>query len=261
MRFPSRQFQSSFSFVVLFCSLFFVLSSFAQQEPPTKKEAPAAEAEKAEAKETKVEPPPARTEYKGREIAQTMHWMGASWLLRKTREREEAAQEMLRELKLKPGMTVCDLGCGNGYHALVMAKSVEPTGKVIGVDIQEEMLEMLQERAAKKGITNIVSVLGEFHDPKLKPNTVDLVLIVDAYHEFSHPELMLKALHKSLKPKGQIVLVEFRAEDRNVPIKPEHKMSKRQILKELEPNGFKLVREYDKLPWQHLMFFGKASSD
>lgn len=208
-----------------------------------------------------VEVPPARTEYMGREIAQTMHWMGASWLLRKTREREEAAQEMLRELRLKPGMTVCDLGCGNGYHSLVMAKSVAPTGKIVGVDIQQEMLDMLQERAAKQSITNIFSVLGDFHDPRLKPNTIDVVLIVDAYHEFSHPELMLKALHKALKPKGQIVLVEFRAEDKDVPIKPEHKMSKRQVKKELEPNGFTLVREYDKLPWQHMLFFGKASSE
>jgi len=242
---------------VLVVLLALATSVVAQKEPA----APDAEPKKAAevAEEAKAEIPPARTTYKGREIAQTMHWMGASWLLRKTREREEAAQEMLRELRLKPGMTVCDLGCGNGYHSLVMAKTVSPGGKVLGVDIQQEMLDMLQDRAKKEGITNIVSVLGDFHDPKLKPNTVDLVLIVDAYHEFSHPELMLKALHRALKPKGQVVLVEFRAEDKSVPIKPEHKMSKKQIKKELLPNGFELVREYDKLPWQHLMFFGKAS--
>ena len=202
-----------------------------------------------------------RTHYMGREIARTMHWQGASWLLRKTREREESAKEMLRELRLEPGMTVCDLGCGNGYHTLEMAKSVGPTGTVIGVDIQPEMLEMLKERADEAGLSNVVRVLGEFHDPKLASNSCDMVLIVDAYHEFSFPELMLRAVHRALKPDGVVVLVEFRAEDPKVPIKPEHKMSKAQVAKELGANGFALVREYDELPWQHLLFYGKKGAE
>lgn len=204
------------------------------------------------------EVPPARTVYKGREIAQTMHWLGASWLLRKTREREESAKEMLRELNVQEGMAVCDLGCGNGFHTLELSKMVGPTGRVVAVDIQEEMLEMLQVRAKKVGATNITTVLGKFHDPMLKPNTLDMVLVVDAYHEFSHPELMLKAIHRALKKDGLLVLVEFRAEDKTVPIKEEHKMSKAQVDKELTPNGYQLVRSYDKLPWQHLLFYGKS---
>ncbi|MGE3641090.1 MAG: class I SAM-dependent methyltransferase, partial [Pirellulales bacterium] len=121
--------------------------------------------------------------------------------------------------------------------------------------IQREMLGLLKDRAAADNLNNIELVLGTVVDPQLKPNSVDLVLMVDVYHEFSHPEQMLKSIRASLKPSGRVALVEFRAEDRNVPIKKLHKMSKQQILKEFEPNGFKLVEEFDKLPWQHLMFF------
>lgn len=193
--------------------------------------------------------------YKGREIAQTMHYTGAPWLIRESRQREEDCATMLAELGVKPGMTVCDMGCGNGFYSLKLAEMVGPEGKVIAVDIQPEMLRLLQARAEEEGIDNIERVLGEIDNPKLQPETVDLILCVDVYHEFSHPEEMLSHMRKSLKPKGQLVLVEFRMEDPNVPIKKLHKMSKRQILKELKPNGFKLAKQFEGLPWQHMMFF------
>jgi ubiquinone/menaquinone biosynthesis C-methylase UbiE len=198
--------------------------------------------------------------YMGRTIAQTMHFTGASWLVRHKRDREEAATLMRDKLGLKPGMVVCDLGCGNGYHTFPMAQSVAPEGRVYGVEIQEPYLQMLEEKAGKLGVRNFVPVLGEVHDPKLPEGLFDVILLVDVYHEFSHPEPMLKALHKALKPDGQLVLVEFRAEDESVPIKPEHKMSKAQILKELTANGYQLTKEFDELPWQHMMWFGRAES-
>lgn len=203
-------------------------------------------------------PPPALTEYQGRVIAQTMHWQGAGWLIRHKRDREEATLRMREELKLKPGMAVCDMGSGNGYHTLPMAEAVGKDGKVYAVEVQAEMIEMLKKRAEAKGITNIVSIIGEMHDPMLPAASCDLVLLVDVYHEFSHPKQMLAGIRKALKPDGVVVLVEFRAEDDSVPIKPEHKMTKAQINKELTSNGFKLVREFDELPWQHMMFFGLA---
>jgi len=203
-------------------------------------------------------PPPPLTEYQGRVIAQTMHWQGAGWLIRHKREREEAATTMRKELRLKPGMAVCDMGSGNGYHTLPMAEAVGATGKVYAVEIQPEMLAMLHQRAAAKGVKHIETIVGEVHDPKLPPASCDLILMVDVYHEFSHPVHMLENLRKALKPEGVVVLVEFRAEDESVPIKPEHKMSKAQINKELDANGFRLVREFDGLPWQHMMFFGLA---
>lgn len=193
--------------------------------------------------------------YKGREIAQTMHYTGAPWLIRESRQREEDCATMLAELGVKPGMTVCDMGCGNGFYALKLAEMVGPEGKVLAVDIQPEMLRLLQARAEEEGIDNIERILGEIDNPKLEPGTIDLILCVDVYHEFSHPEEMLSHMRKSLKPEGQLVLVEFRMEDPNVPIKKLHKMSKRQILKELKPNGFKLAKEFEGLPWQHMMFF------
>lgn len=204
--------------------------------------------------------PPALTEYLGRTIAQTMHWSGGSWLIRNKREREEASSLMREKLELKPGMMVCDLGCGNGYHTLPMAQAVAPNGKVYGSDVQPEMLKMLEDRAKAGGVTNIVPVLGLYHDAKLPENTFDLILLVDVYHEFSHPVQMLAGIRKALKPDGQVVFVEFRSEDDSVPIKPEHKMSKEQLTKELSANGFKMTKQFDGLPWQHMMWYGKEEN-
>ncbi|MDB6120385.1 MAG: Methyltransferase type 11 [Verrucomicrobiaceae bacterium] len=193
--------------------------------------------------------------YLGRKIAQTMHYAGANWLTRHEREQEEASLKMREELHLKPGMNVCDMGSGNGYHTIPMAKAVAPDGKAYAVDIQRPMLEMLEAAAREAGVTNIVSVLGAEDSPKLPEASCDVILLVDVYHEFSKPEPMIAGMKKALKPHGQIVLVEFRAEDDEVPIKPEHKMSKAQVMKEMAANGFTLSRSFDKLPWQHMMWF------
>lgn len=197
------------------------------------------------------------TEYRGRVIAQTMHYTGAPWLTRDNREQEERCSLMLTNLGVKRGMTICDMGCGNGFHTLQVAKMVGADGHVYGVDVQPEMLKLLNDRADEQGIRNITPVLGTFIDPRLPKGKFDLILCVDVYHEFSYPEQMLAAMREALAPKGLVVLVEFRTEDPNVPIKPEHKMSKAQVLKELPPNGFKIVKQFDKLPWQHMMFFGR----
>ena len=202
-------------------------------------------------------PPPLET-YMGRRIAKTMHYLGAPWLIRENRENQERCSLMLANLGVKPGMTVCDMGCGNGFYALQMAKMVGEEGTVLGVDIQPEMLKFLTERAAEAEITNVKPILGTLADPKLPEGKVDIILCADVYHEFSHPEQMLAAMRASLAPGGVVVLLEFREEDPKVPIKPLHKMSKAQVNKELTANGFKLVKEFDKLPWQHMMFFGKA---
>ena len=201
--------------------------------------------------------PPARTSYMGREIAQTMHYLGAEWLIRENRENEERCSAMLANLGVMPGMTVCDMGCGNGFYSIELGKRVEAQGRVLCVDIQPEMLELLGKRAKEADVTNLEPILGTVVDPKLPEGEVDLILCVDVYHEFSHPEIMLQAMRRSLKKDGLLVLLEYRAEDPDVPIKKRHKMSKAQVSKELVPNGFKLVREYDELPWQHMMFFGR----
>ena len=205
--------------------------------------------------------PPALLEYYGREIARTMHWQGAPWLMRKVREEEERTSEMIKQLKLKEGMAVADIGSGNGYHTLMMAKLIGGGGKAFAVDIQPEMLRMLESRAKKSGMENVVSVENRYWDADLPEKSVDLALMADVYHEFSHPEEMLASIRKALKPGGQVVLLEFRTEDPKVPIKPEHKMSKAQVIKEMTVNGFKLSRSYDELPWQHLLFFTVSPSE
>ena len=210
----------------------------------------------AEEKEDSAEPP-GRTEYMGRKIAATMHYTGARWLTRESREREEDCTTMLKNLGAKKGMTICDLGCGNGFYSLRLADQVEDDGKILAVDIQPEMLHLLELRAKEQDVSNITPILGTLSNPHLPAAAVDLILCVDVYHELSHPELMLGHLHKSLKPDGLIVLVEFRAEDPDVPIKKLHKMSKAQCVKELAANGFALKRSFDELPWQHMLFFGK----
>lgn len=202
-----------------------------------------------------AEVPPPLKGYKGREIAVTMHFLGAPWLTRDSREREEECSTLLKALNVKPGMTVCDLGCGNGFYTLELAKLVDERGTVYAVDIQQEMLHLLEERAKTEHVDNIKPVLGSVIDPKLPAASQNLILLVDVYHEFSHPEHMLRAMRTALKPDGRLVLVEFRLEDPNVPIKLLHKMSKKQILKEIPPNGYRLVEQFDKLPWQHVMFF------
>jgi PelA/Pel-15E family pectate lyase len=211
--------------------------------------------------EVRGEPSPPRF-YQGRQIAQTMHYLGAPWLVRRSRERQEECSTLLQSLRVQAGDVVCDLGCGNGFYTLPLAEMVGPTGRVLAVDIQKQMLTLLRRRAEHKGLAErIVPILSTPTDPKLPEGGVDLVLLVDVYHELSHPEAVLLALRKSLKPGGRIVLAEFREEDPKVPIKPLHKMSKRQILRELVPNGFALDQSFDRLPWQHLMFFRRRDDD
>jgi cyclopropane fatty-acyl-phospholipid synthase-like methyltransferase len=206
-----------------------------------------------------VEIPPAATHHLGREIAQTMHYTGAPWLVRESRQREEDCRLLLEALAIKKGQKICDLGCGNGFYTLELARRVGPEGIVYAVDIQPEMLRMLARRAAEEGLTNIRPILGTFIDPRLPEGQVDLVLCIDVYHEFSHPEQMLARIRESLAADGRLVLAEFRGEDPAVPIKPLHKMTKAQVKAELEPAGFELAREFDRLPWQHLLFFRVAA--
>jgi ubiquinone/menaquinone biosynthesis C-methylase UbiE len=189
-----------------------------------------------------------------------MHFSGAGWLTRASRVREEDPAQLLKALELKQGQTVCDFGCGNGYHTLQLAKRVGPQGEVYAVDIQPEMLELLKERATPRGLENIKLVLATEDDSGLPEATFDLVLMVDVYHELGEPEPVLAAVRASLKPDGLLVLVEFREEDPDVPILPLHKMSQAQVLKEVPPNGYKLVRQYDRLPWQHVLFFARDDS-
>jgi ubiquinone/menaquinone biosynthesis C-methylase UbiE len=230
------------------------LPAAAQDSAPS--DAPAADAAKHESERI----PPPKRQYMGRHIAVTMHYLGAPWLVRESRQREEDCEMMLKALGVQPGQVVCDMGCGNGFYTLPLAQSVGEQGKVLAVDIQPEMLRLLEERAKEAGLANIELVHGTQVDPRLAPGSVDLILLVDVYHEFSHPEQMLAAMRKALKPQGRIALVEFRLEDPAVPIKLLHKMSKKQIMKEFPANGFKLVEEFDQLPWQHLMFFSRDDS-
>lgn len=195
--------------------------------------------------------------FEGREIADTMSYLGAGWLTRPERDAEENTTLMHEQLGLEPGDVACDVGAGNGYHSLKMAAAVGPEGKVIASDLQPAMLELLEARAKEAGVGNLETVQATDRDPMLPADTCDLILLVDVYHEFSYPEEVLAAMRRALTHDGRIALLEYRAEDPEVPIKPRHKMSKAQIRKEYLPRGYVLVDEFDGLPWQHLMFFGR----
>lgn len=223
---------------------------------PPVKDAEAAE-ELASGDEEKSHVPEPRTHYMGREIARTMHYTGAPWLIRDSREREERCSLMLANLGIRRSMNICDMGCGNGFHTMPMAEMTGATGYVAAVDVQPQMLVLLRKAMEKKGVDNITPILGSYHHPRLPRGTFDIVLMVDVYHEFSHPQEMLASIRESLKPDGVVVLVEYRSEDKSVPIKPEHKMSKRQVDRELSANGFRLVKSFEKLPWQHMLFYGR----
>lgn len=192
--------------------------------------------------------------YMGREIAQVMGHMGAAWLDRPEREQEERPSLLIRNLGLAPGDVVADIGAGTGYFSLRIAPLV-PKGRVLAVDIQPEMLDMIRGKQRETGIGNVEPVLGAIDDPKLAPTSVDLVLMVDVYHEFSHPREMMLAIVAALKPGGRVALVEYRGEDAGVPIKPLHKMTQAQARKEMAAVGLQWIETRDVLPWQHLMFF------
>jgi len=196
----------------------------------------------------------------GRKIAGVMGMSGADWLVRPEREAEEQPEKALDALSLKPGMVVADIGAGVGYMSLRLAKRVGPSGRVYANDLQPEMLAKLRENAAKGKINNVVTVLGDVADPKLPPNTMDLVLLVDVYHEFSQPQQMLRKIRETLKPDGRLVLLEYRAEDPNVPIVAEHKMTVAQVKTELEAEGFVLQPVIETLPRQHILILRKASA-
>jgi len=203
---------------------------------------------------------PAKHPVSGRKIAGVMGMSGADWLVRPEREAEEQPEKALDALNLKPGMVVADIGAGVGYMSLRMAKRVGPTGKVYANDLQPEMLAKLNENAAKSKINNVVTVLGDVADPKLPANTMDLVLLVDVYHEFSQPQQMLRKIRETLKPDGRLVLLEYRAEDPNVPIIAEHKMTVAQVKTELEAEGFVLQPVIETLPRQHILILTKAAA-
>lgn len=194
--------------------------------------------------------------YLGRETSPVMGHLGASWLERPEREAEEKPSLLIRNLGLKPDNVVADIGAGTGYFAFRMAPLV-PKGKVLAVDIQPEMLAIVREKSQTTGVVNVQPVLGRDDDPGLAPGSVDLVLMVDVYHEFSRPCEMMRAVVQALKPGGRVALVEYRAEDPGVPIKPLHKMSRAQAEKEMAAVGLRPQRTFDGLPWQHLMFFEK----
>jgi precorrin-6B methylase 2 len=197
--------------------------------------------------------------YLGREISHVMGHQGADWLERPEREAEERTDLLMPALKLKPGMAVADIGAGTGYFSWRLAKEVGAKGKVYAVDIQQEMLDLLQRNMKQRGVANVISALGTVTDPKLPANSLDLVLMVDVYHEFDHPYEMLSGIWKALKPGGRVVFVEYRGEDPEVPIKRLHKMTEAQVRKEAEVFPFEWVETNPVLPRQHIIVFRKKS--
>jgi ubiquinone/menaquinone biosynthesis C-methylase UbiE len=190
-----------------------------------------------------------------RQPAPVMSVEGADWLTRPERIQEEDPDRMLSALDIKKGSVVADIGAGVGYHVWRLAEIVGPTGKVIGEDIQDPMIRLLKKNIDDRKLKNVEIVLGTPTDPKLPAKALDLVLMVDVYHEFSEPATMMKHIQNALKPDGRVVLVEFRKEDPRVPIQPLHKMSVEEVRSELEPLGFKFQRAVEFLPWQHILIF------
>jgi ubiquinone/menaquinone biosynthesis C-methylase UbiE len=198
--------------------------------------------------------------YMGREISRVMGHQGAEWLERPEREHEEMPNVLVELLKLKEGDVVADIGVGTGYIARRISPKIGETGTLYGVDIQQEMLDLLAEKMAELGITNVKGALGTITDPKLPPESVDLAIMVDVYHEFSHPYEMMQNICRALKTGGRVAFVEYRAEDRSVPIKRLHKMSELQVIKEATPHPLVWVETLDDLPWQHVIIFEKIAA-
>lgn len=195
--------------------------------------------------------------FMGREIAHVMGHQAAEWLERPEREKEERPDLLLPALKLKHGDAVADIGCGSGYYTRRLASAVGTNGVVYAVDIQQEMLDILTNKLAAEKVFNVKPVLGTENDPKLPPGKVDLILLVDVYHEFDQPFEMTQAMVRGLKRGGRLVFVEFRGEDKKVPIKAVHKMTEAQVRKEMSLHALEWVETNPALPWQHIIVFRK----
>jgi precorrin-6B methylase 2 len=194
--------------------------------------------------------------YMGREIAHVMGFEGMSWLNRPEREKEENTAKLLKNMNIKPGDTIADIGAGSGYHVFKMA-TIAKDVFVYAVDIQDEMLAVMDYRIENMEIDNVAVVKGSEESVNLAENSVDKILMVDVYHEFSYPIEMIASIKKALRADGKIYLIEYRAEDSSVPIKEVHKMSEKQAVKEFKAAGFKLESNESNLPWQHCMVFVK----
>jgi len=198
--------------------------------------------------------------YMGREIAHVMGFQGAGWLDRPEREKEEHVSKLLPPLKIKAGDHVADIGAGSGYYALKIAKIVGDQGKVYATDIQPQMLEIIKAKMKKQSVANIDPILCTEKDPKLPEGKIDLIFMVDVYHELAYPYEVMEKMVASLKPGGRLVFVEFRLEDENVPIKVVHKMSEKQVIREMAPFPVRHVETQGHLPWQHVVIFEKAAN-
>jgi len=194
----------------------------------------------------------------GRHIAPVMGIGGADWLVRPEREAEEEPDRALDAIGIARGATVADIGAGAGYFTWRLAERVGPAGKVYANDIQPEMLAVLRKNIEARHLTNVETVLGAEDDPKLQAGRMDLVLLVDVYHEFTEPEKMLRKIRESLKTEGRLVLLEYRKEDPDVPIRPEHKMSVAEVRAEVEPEGYRFEKTLETLPRQHILIFRKS---
>lgn len=199
----------------------------------------------------------ARHPVSGRVIAGVMGVGGAPWLERAEREDEERPKLAVRLLNLQPGMSVADIGAGSGYYTELLSRAVGPQGKVYATDIQPGMVQLLRRRVEQRKLANVEAILNTERNAGLPPESVDLALMVDVYHELTYPQEMLRSLKSALKPGGRLVLLEFRAEDPGVPIRPEHKMTVADARRELEHEGFVFEKVLPDLPWQHILIFRK----
>jgi len=195
--------------------------------------------------------------YMGREIAQVMAAGGMAWLDRSEREQEEHPEVVIDAMDLRGGEVVADLGAGSGYFTFRLAAKVGTTGKVLAVDIQDEMLATIRQRAASQGVTNVEEIKDTDTDPKLPPHSVDQVLMVDVYHELAYPFEVMTKVREALKLDGRVIIVEYRKEDPHVPIKEVHKMSVDQLTKEMNAVEFYRVKTVESLPWQHIVIFAR----
>lgn len=196
--------------------------------------------------------------YMGRELAQVMGPGGIEWLDRPEREQEERPEVVIDALGLHDGEVVADLGAGSGFFAFRIAPQVGKTGRVLAVDIQDEMLETIRRRAAVLKATNVEEVKASETDPRLPAGAVDLVLLVDVYHELAYPFEVMTKVREALRPGGRVVFVEYRKEDPRIPIKEVHKMSVEQLEKEMKAVGLRHVRTVETLPSQHIVIFERA---
>ncbi|UQA57970.1 class I SAM-dependent methyltransferase [Polyangium aurulentum] len=167
--------------------------------------------------------------------------------------------EVVALMKIAPGMTVADIGAGTGYFEPHLSRAVGPSGKVLALDVEPDMVRYLGERAKREKLANVEARAAQLADPGLGDASVDRVLIVDTWHHIDARPAYAAKLLKALKPGGLVVIVDFTMDAKHGPPK-EHRIAPEKIVEELKGAGLPAQIATESLPEQYIVIGARGAT-